>query len=218
MSFQMKSMDENGLKKQGLGELVPLFKKWFEVNEKFLNSKIKNYPWWYKERTLIGVLAGAAWLEGWLVLEEFSTTKTKDQDENKGRCDLRIFNGRKGDKAFSFEAKHIKDYKNRRFEKMVNIILDKLESAINDAKKLDPKTHGKRLAVCFYCPKIKKEDSGISREILNHRISFLKTEFKKRKINISMIWHFMDNPEKLSRNAESNHYYPGVLFLVKAVR
>lgn len=92
-------------------ELGVLLNAWVAAIERYTGQYGDN-PWWYNERATLSILAGAAWtLDGWIALEEFSTSKRLRALEpgvdhgdklRQGRCDLYV---RSPELSFVFEAK-----------------------------------------------------------------------------------------------------------------
>jgi hypothetical protein len=73
-----------------LASLEPLIESWVTVLENFSTQVVGDRPWWYRERTQVGFLAVAAWRSGAIALEEWRTTKNKNDVPAYGRNDLWI--------------------------------------------------------------------------------------------------------------------------------
>ncbi len=71
--------DIRGLHLGSLAVLSPVLKYWQKLNVVWENGDV---PWWYTERTSVGVLAGALWKYGDWVLEEFGTPKLINPKKN----------------------------------------------------------------------------------------------------------------------------------------
>lgn len=76
--------------------LRPVLEKWISVNRELAVhwASAGDAPWWYNERALISVFAGAVWRTGGHAFEEYSTEKRGDRRESWGRVDLEFAAGR----------------------------------------------------------------------------------------------------------------------------
>lgn len=93
--------------KQSVNSFQPLFKSWKTVlsdaTTRIGRGKDKDHPYWYGERTHVGLLAMAAHERGWIPLQEPSVPRRK---KNGGRSDLWIYMGRdRNMKVLDFETK-----------------------------------------------------------------------------------------------------------------
>lgn len=83
-----------------------LLKEWLELIHIYSAQPInteRDVPYWYGERPLTGLLAASAWrLENGWALEEFSSLRGEEAENNTGRVDLWVGIG---DNTYTMEAK-----------------------------------------------------------------------------------------------------------------
>jgi hypothetical protein len=69
--------------------LKPILEQWLRVHRDYIEANdCDDSLFWYNERANVGALAGAIWRSGGYALEEFGTTKGKDEEASNGRVDL----------------------------------------------------------------------------------------------------------------------------------
>lgn len=73
-----------------LKPLRRIFTQWIWLNVRMGRewSLVNDLPWWYNERALVSLFAGAIWKCGGDAFEEFVEEKRGGQTGNKGRIDL----------------------------------------------------------------------------------------------------------------------------------
>jgi len=207
--------------------LKPVLKKWQEVLAFYRNQvcwedwKKPDAPYWYNERTNVGMLSAAAWLCGGLALEEFSGKKAaRDGKPYSGRVDLRIQVGTTG---FAFEAKHKWLWVGSRSFKDSNWD-SSLDSRLNEAccacRKVG-NSFGRRLGLLFVVPALRK---AVSRGKWDpqERLVNLKREFRKYarakseeaelEIYGEAFFPLEESPEYKER------FYPGIFLLARKVQ
>ncbi len=105
--------------------------KWGSLLKKYEKTMSSDdLPYFYIERTNIGLLSSAALNSGYFPLEEYSTEKGKEAKKRIGRADLRIF--KNSGESIDFEAKQIwigmrnkeKDIKERIKEELSDSLKD----------------------------------------------------------------------------------------------
>jgi len=80
----INSLKNNNIHRKNIGILAD---GWVKVLDKYENKcKYLDSIHWYNERTNVGALAAAGWLNKGIAMEEYSSTKT--EDEKHGRVDL----------------------------------------------------------------------------------------------------------------------------------
>lgn len=70
--------------------LRPVLQEWIAINDQ-LGEEWREFggaPWWYNERALVSLFAGAIWRKGGKALEEYSEHKRGKQRKASGRIDL----------------------------------------------------------------------------------------------------------------------------------
>ena len=188
-----------------LPSLDPVLWKWINLNLQFAKrTEWRDCPWWYNERSSVGLLSAATWACGGLALEDYITRKANTGIHRRGRCDLRIELGRM---HFACEAKQLWFHFERRSFSPSQAIVGALNQACSDALNLNP-SEGRRLGLCFIIPRVPISQSN---QINDYLASLFDT------IN-SIEWHALAwcFPEA-TRNlrAENNRCYPGAALLIK---
>jgi len=163
-----------------LRSLHAVLKEWTRLNRNLGRqwSQVGDLPWWYNERALLSLFAGAIWRTGGHAFEEFSETKfkgTKKKGSN-GRVDLWFENA---GGAFRAEIKDaeipiIKEGKQlRRLRKLMGRAVD--DARCNPAEG----SNSRRLAIAFAVPYLRAETPQKDRQDQTKRFLSLvkKVEF-----------------------------------------
>jgi hypothetical protein len=165
-------------------------------------------PWWYNERALLSLFAGAVWkCKGW-AFEEFTTdkrriTKRGNLKAGKGRGDI-IFGIGKAN--FVAEAKQCWPIIGRKSDNSLGNIAKAMKIAQSETSRLP--AHGKRLGIVFVTPRLHETNIPYADEILQ---TFTKG---LRKIkNTTLAWSFP--AEKRTLNGKDGFRYPGIVLLIK---
>ncbi len=114
-------------------DFAPIFQNWFEIHQTYKwNNTDPLY--WYNERANVGTFAGAVWRSGFHALEEYSSTKRPDEDQDKnfeklGRVDLWIY---PNEMEYVIEAKQVREKVGDNFSGVINSALKK---AVGDVAK-----------------------------------------------------------------------------------
>jgi len=190
--------------------LEPVLRKWIDLNESFAREMgFRDCPWWYNERTFVGVLAAACFLTGGYALEEYGCLKSWESEEYKGRSDLYL---RIGGEEYACEAKHHW----LRAEIPAGEALKRLEEAVETAEKdarggdQSVKT---RLALLFVAPTVPEREIG---EIPD-RIEKWRDLLKKLEPD-AMAWTFPEGGERIREEGKEGKVYPGVALVLQEVR
>ncbi len=176
----------------------------------FWDSK-NDAPWWYNERALLSLFAGAVWrCEEW-AFEEFTsdkwrTTKRGSRKKGKGRGDV-MFG--MGDLTFIGEAKQCWPILKRNSADAKETIDKTMDKALSDASCLPPDR--KRLGMVFVTPRVHESNLPYIDEILED----FKEALNKRR-NTAIAWAFP--PEKRVLNGKDGYRYPGIVLLIKRFR
>ena len=114
--------------------IYELFRSWHNTLVRYESALavIEGLPYWYIERTNVGLLAAAALRIGAFPLEEYSISKGRVANRSTGRADLWILspNGT----TYDFEAKQT--WVSLNSNKIANIIEPLLSEAVREAKNL----------------------------------------------------------------------------------
>jgi hypothetical protein len=107
-------------------------------------SKVGDAPWWYNERALVSLLAGAVWKCGGDAFEEFSNDKRRTKEISAGRIDLWFALGKR---EFNAEAKACWYYADNH-DRTAHLVKRAMDRSKADAKSCIPDGRP-RLAVVF---------------------------------------------------------------------
>lgn len=123
--------------------------------------QVQSPPYWFNERASLSLLAAAAWRQGWVGVEEFSTRKilAQRQDPNQpidrhGRCDLYLCSPEGA--SFAIEAKQVV----AKPADLEAVTRDALKRARNDARQLFVTEATCRVALAFVIPTLPATDAG----------------------------------------------------------
>jgi hypothetical protein len=210
-----KQTDIRGSYPGSLHALSPILKNWQRINENWDDSD--DVPWWYNERSSLGVLAGAVWqYKGGWAFEEFSTLKRKNQKANSkypGRCDMTFGFGRK---AFWCEAKQCWPGLSGNCGSSVQMVYKFLNQANGEVRGgIEEDYQG--LAMVFITPSVKA--NTVNEQEIDSRIKNFISQLKQIE-NITLAWTFPKKKRHLSLpvgEANTMYYFPGVIMALQPV-
>ena len=168
----------------------------------------EDVPWWYGERSSLGLFALAAWEAGAAPLEEYSTEKGKGKGRWTGRGDLLI---PVKEKDYIIEAKQ----KWISISKRATKHEDKLDSAIQDALQgaRDAREFkGRRAGLVFAVPYLPESEIDSVNERLSEWLESLR-EWD----NCAVAWVFPEEAGQCSVLADG-YLYPGIAVLIRPLR
>lgn len=192
--------------------LKPVLENWITIVSEYSAAfRSDDACWWYTERANVGILAAAAWrTEGWLALEEYSTTKRSESkgESKNGRCDLYLGKkiGKNHSQSFALEAKRC--YISFTRQNDGGKIGGSIESAWGDAGNLMKDEAERRLACTFILPYIKASDN-LHEDALTEKLTKFFDEIKSNLEWDAIAWIFPKHSRTL-KNVEG-FYYPGVI-------
>jgi hypothetical protein len=165
-------------------------------------------PWWYNERALLSLFAGAIWQSNGWAFEEFTTDKWRmtrqgDRKKGKGRGDIMFGISNTN---FVAEAKQCWPILERKSNNALKTLTKAIENAQSEASRLP--LYGKRLGIVFATPRLHENNLPYEDEILE---SFTKG-LRKMK-NTTLAWFFP--AEKRTLNGKDGYRYPGIVLLIK---
>lgn len=199
-----------------LSTLAPVIKQWKVLIEKYSDvNKSKDALYWYNERATLSTFAGAVWLSGGTVLEEFSATKINSRKKKSGRTDLWF--KRRG-KEYIVEAKQISPSMDPRKTTVANELKKYLKEACNDAKNFVPPTRHKkyiRIGVVFLTPYLSRSYRD-KQKIMKTKIFDLQKELSQKHGYRLLAWLFPPSARKL-QDTNDGLIYPGVALVAKVV-
>ncbi|GAB5561826.1 MAG: hypothetical protein SynsKO_34730 [Synoicihabitans sp.] len=194
--------------------LRPALEEWIVLNGAIAKcwTEVEDVPWWYNERALLGVLAGAIWRTGGLAFEEYTQRKLtrNDRKDVGGRVDL-WFSTKSG-REFRAEAK--------KTEIPITQSADQLEKlnavmaeAVDDAGR-NPSDGGDttRLAIAFASPFLTKKTDP---KMLQSRVNDFLELFDD--VDYDAIAWFFPKMKRLPVS-ESDHVTPGIVMWMKVVK
>jgi hypothetical protein len=128
-------MKWKGIHKGPLPQLTEVLQKWLDLNERTVQEWEGDIPWRYNERATLRIFAGAIWVKGGFVIEEYSAKKSRvdaDSSEYFGRPDMWFeLDGRE----YDIEAKICKRFLSP-FVDPTSHIDATMKAAVADAKDL----------------------------------------------------------------------------------
>ena len=190
-----------------------ILRRWVNTNIRFANEGYDK-PWYYNERALISLFAGAVWVEGGLALEEFSAYKRtgkKRKSLYSGRSDLYLKIGRD---HFIAEIKHTYSGAARVGPKTATYIQDKLDKACADIRKCPPEKQ-RKLGILFAIPYFSK--SHIRRggkKQMDEKLNKWVTIMKEHMEYSCAAWVF---PKEARDFGDKTDFYPGIAVFIKEV-
>ena len=191
-----------------LPRFKPILKKWCKIVVSWCNRNgWEDCPWWYGERSSIGLFGLAAWEVGATPLEEYSTEKGKGKMRWTGRGDLLI---QIADKYYIIEAKQewisISNRATKSEDKLGNAIHDALRGTC-DATEFQ----GRRAGLVFAVPYLpeREEDS------VDERLAKWTEDLRNRK-DCEVAWIFPDKARE--KFIFDGYLYPGIAVLIRPLR
>lgn len=180
--------------------------------------------WWYNERANISVLAGAAWTEGWVALEECGIVKRVEDDlelnraiQSKGRLDLYISTETE---HFAFEAKMAWQGLNGFTPRnpCIEAVKKRLSDARKDARKLVDEAD-RHFAATFIAPFFESAncaDSDLSQYqgVLNQWLDSLRKCISNDRYLMAYVFPKLDQRRFI--NIE-NALFPGIVLILEQV-
>lgn len=203
------SMEKQGVQAtKRLRCLKPHLEEWARQNARLGKEwqSVGDAPWWYNERALLSVFAGAVWRCGGSAFEEYSEEKRNDMRVSSGRVDLWFSTGRHD---FWAEAK-VCDIAITRGGNRARVISKNLARAKADIRRCEPDGWHRRVAILFGRPYLRP----CSRTELEQRITWLIGE-AKRVDHDALAWVF---PKLRKLPTGSNWVCPGSIVWIKEVR
>lgn len=190
--------------------LHPVLNKWKSLMQ---DPEWDEYdaPWWYNERVLVSLFAGAIWKCGGWAFEEFATKKRKITRRGKhkrraGRGDIMF---QLGKDTFIAEAKQCWPILGYRNHGAIKTFKEALYEARIQSSRLPSEGH--KLGIVFAVPCLHKSKEKDLDEILGDFEKHLRS-FK----NTATTWVFPKEKRKLS--AGDGYLYPGVVLAIKPLR
>lgn len=193
------------IRSRRLKSLKPLLNRWVDLNVRYArDSKWTDCPWWYNERTFVGLLAAASWAIGGLSLEEYSTRKHRKRSQYAGRGDLYF---KLGSESYIAEAKHEWIVLSRRSDLSSKRLLKSLRIARKSV--VDAETpRGRKLGLLFVVPRVPESQVGDIQKL----VSGMTEKLKKVLRYDAAAWAF---PKRGYLLQFGDHFrYPGVALFV----
>lgn len=192
------------IRSERLKPLKPLLKCWIDLNVRYTRDlKWKDFPWWYNERTFVGLLAAAAWIVGGHSLEEYSTRKHRRRSQYPGRGDLYFWLNSVG---YIAEAKHEWVVASRRSTMSSKRLLKSLRVARKSV--VDAETpSGRKLGLLFVVPMVPWRERGNILKLADQLIKKLRDDISYD----AAAWVF---PNQVKLLPDRSHVFPGVALLV----
>ncbi len=187
---------------------------WIGLLDRYTRKHTAELPYWYNERSNVGVLAGAAWISGFTALEEFAEDKA---GTDMGRCDL--FMGL-GDELLYAEAKIEKPV----IQKDANgvdaawdaDIARGLTAAREGSRAVRKGAHHiKRVGLLFVVPRIEAKDHEKFADIRTMFLNSVEPRIEKLVASSDLdFWAWYFPPEAEQRPSPTiRSLFPGVLLM-----
>ncbi len=191
--------------------LRPVLNRWTALNRQLGErwSKDGNAPWWYNERALISVFAGAVWQSDGYAFEEYSETKRGKKRPYAGRIDLEFVAGQY---EFRAEVKQCWLAATKPGDRS-SYVRGFMEEAKADVRRCRP-DGTRRLAIVFGSPYLAQHRKAE----MDHRIEWLVVQAKKIRVDIgadAVAWTF---PSLRRFPMDRDGVYPGIIAWIKEVR
>lgn len=200
-------------------DLQQILRKWKQLMKELVEEWADDgdAPWWYNERTSVGLFAAAVWKKGGHAIEEYTTNKkfrnNRGKTNNKyGRGDLLFYLN--SNKTFVAEAKQ--EYLSLNRSPDTKKVISLLTIARKDSVCVPNYGIARRLGMVFMVPYSKSKPTD---ERIRQWIS--KIEEIAEKQEIAAVWTFPNVArEKIywKEKDGTRHYYPGVMLLLKQPR
>ena len=191
--------------------LRPILRKWIALNRQLSVrwSSVGDAPWWYNERALISVLAGAVWQSGGYAFEEYSDTKRGKRRPYAGRIDLEFVIGQH---EFLAEVKQCWLAATAR-RCRTDFVSGFMEKAKADVRRCRP-NGTKRIAIVFGVPYLAQRRKAE----MDDRIEWLVNQATKIQADIdadAVAWTF---PLLRRPPTYQGSICPGIIVWIKEVR
>lgn len=137
------------ISRQSLAPLESILRSWIACIEHYIDIwQGEDLPYWYNERSNVGLLAGAAWRAGWIALEEYQMGKhgANSDEVIGGRNDLCLANSHL---EYYIEAK-VAYFDIANIDRSGSHLAEIASTAVQDARRLT--YDGPRLAAVFIAP------------------------------------------------------------------
>jgi hypothetical protein len=192
-----------------LPNFKPILENWCKIVVSWCErNEWEDVPWWYGERSSLGLFALAAWEVGAAPLEEYSTEKGMGRGRWTGRGDLLISIT---EKDYIIEAKQKWISISSRATKG-KIKLDDTVLYVRDEVRHSTEFRGKRAGLVFAVPYLPKSE----KEFIDERIGEFVDMLRNRD-DRAVAWVF---PEE-ARNkflGDDGYLYPGIAVLIRPLR
>jgi hypothetical protein len=217
----MRGAGAEGMKLEGvragpLWPLGPVLKTWLELMDIDAWGYSGDAPWWYNERAVLSLLAGAVWRhKGW-AFEEYSTSKQQEEErahgqreKYSGRDDLMFEIGRGARRRrYVAEAKACSPSLARDGDALAAI--DRaLGEACGDVLR-SPERGWEPIGIVFASPCLKATQRRHRRERVE---AFLRDLMQLKSVGLA--WTF---PESGARVKTGGYIYPGAVVAIKPAR
>lgn len=191
--------------------LRPVLRKWIALNRQLGAHwlSVGDAPWWYNERALISVFAGAVWQSGGYAFEEYSEKKKGKKRPYSGRIDLEFSAGQQ---EFLAEVKQCELTATARRDR-TDHVRGFMDRAKADVRRCRP-DGTRRIAIVFGAPYLAQHRMAE----MEDRIEWLIDQAREIHDNIeadAVAWTF---PSLRSPPTYQGWVCPGIIVWIKEVR
>lgn len=205
-----------------LRPITPVLRKWCELVE-YYSEVTGDASYWYNERATLSTVASAAWQQGWVALEEYSTRKFRGFDpENQekpahgsGRCDIYLCSPH-GQGGYACEAKQAwLPIGNQQIKDPLKVVRKNRLLAWEDTGRLTKFEAKYRLAITICVPMIafRQQQGKLDADRATEQILAWCEMLETLKDVHSMAYVFPRHTRMLS-NDKKLRVFPGVALLV----
>ena len=185
---------------------------WIEITTHIAKAwQPDDIPWWYNERALLSIFAGAVWLAGGIAFEEFSTEKRVPGKRSGGA----LYSGRQdlfiqiGKNEFLAESKILWSAASAPSAQPSVTIGKALDQACKEVLRTPPEYGERRLGIVFARPHVRWK----YQESINSHIKRWLEE--ARQVGYSCCaWVF---PAETRTFGNDRHIFPGVATFIREV-
>lgn len=204
-------MQKRKLQSTRNSNIKSIIKRWTNLIDAFTKelAPYGDAPFWYNERTNLGILAGAVWQNGGYVLEEISIQNDFRDKKTTGRADCCF---RWMGQNYIIESKQYWppfSIKNFKLTENLNRKFDDIDKQIHKYAAPDEQLWG----MIFVVPSLpKKQKNYVGEYIRNFTKSLIN--YKKLNRDISLAYVFPQSARELVYE-EEGRIYPGVVLVGK---
>lgn len=195
-----------------LRSLHAVLKEWVRLNQllgRQWSKEGNDLPWWYNERALLSLFAGAVWNTGGHAFEEFSEIKHKSKRRRKGNGRVDLWFKTSGGE-FRAEAKDTEIPITNRSQQQKSLHA-LMKRAVADARRNPADGFSRRLAIAIAVPYMR---AGLGAKKQQEQISWFLSLFDEVDYD-AVAWSF---PPLKKLPIFNDWVCPGIVIMIKLVK